>query len=191
MKNFTLTDPDFEKSTMIKVQLKPYDTLHGWTFVESNVRDLFDGENLMYCPMHEKQTWGDEDSDEMRIYEGLVRFFKRSDYIPNDDIHEFTKIISDELEIILNTLNKVLKEQQEFIKSQFFLSELSLVCLLNHDKKKGCVKLLAPKYSTKPKCKILEIVDSLDSFKYHVDNLQKKIEKKGTNFYGKGGCCIF
>jgi len=140
MKNFMKSDPDHEWSTLLKVQLKPYDTLHGFTFVEANVKDTFDGETLIFCPMSEKKIWGEEDNDEARVYEGLVKFFKRSDYICNEDINLYTKIISDELAKIIDTLNKVSTENSEFIKKKFYLSELSAVLMLNHDKKKGCIK---------------------------------------------------
>lgn len=184
------SDPDHEWSTLLKVKLKPYDTLHGFTFVEANVKDTFDGETLIFCPMSEKKIWGEEDNDEARVYEGLVKFFKRSDYICNEDINLYTKIISDELAKIIDTLNKVSTENSEFIKKKFYLSELSAVLMLNHDKKKGCIKQVAPKFSAN-KGKYKEIVDSLENLKYHVDNLQKNIDKKGTSFYAKGGCCIF
>lgn len=89
--------------------------------------------------MFDKKVWGFE-LDTERIYEGIVKFFKRDDYIGDDDIKDYTKIISKELKQAITIINTIKQENPDFLKENLHLSELSLVLMLNHEEEKCCLK---------------------------------------------------
>ena len=132
MKDFVRSNPEMMTASLLKIDLKPFNTEIGFTFIETNVKDT-EGMLEMFCPMADKQIWGDEDDLNMRVYEGFVKFFKNHERICTEDLYIYTKIISEELHKTIDVINKVTKTNPEFVKKKLFLNELSVVLLLNHD----------------------------------------------------------